>query len=668
MKTGMIIILSLIALSAGAQTRRDAPSKVEQQSGITVVGNGGDVVECGEDQPLLLLDVYEEIKLPTSEYKSLWYSQISGNADDKMKAVLQKIHKASPIQAQFISKALKQFETNVEWTTEELPDIKDSFEVVLPKNCYIRQLVVQERHNGISRFKINSILWKRLIKDADQEVAVKLHEAIYSEALDLGHENSIGTRALNGAYLTGGYPTGPSINHTRVKNGFTALHTSKEGDTFMRRASQIKSINGDGDNFCGVIFRTGTMIPCEDREYSYIPQYAPHRTMLRGKLIEGKHFNLTFNVTMVSMLTPEVEPAEDVKVEFDGQTYICQKQKIIRMRASDFKPFKGYTKNSKIESCIAKVPSGKLAAHLTQYLTNQSEHYEVTFLYDEDGKEVGIGFKSLDKKFWRIGFSMDDDYFISSYKENWASKIVEMTAERGSTFNRIRNQKYGEAVCEAFSDVKISLNTKPALVMQAALYNSEKCLINGLSLNAFERDEKGQLIAARTHNQALLPFFWGTAVFNSNVKFKDQKVIEGELARPAQGKYKGKMRWLIPGVRYEVVNGEALVKEFGRGATVLDNGNIQKTGTYMLSLPDNTDGINEAEVSDAIMTPGFEFLEGYLYKEATLPVCHLNKETEEFEIIRKQIPARTKLQSRLLKKPNAKNCYYIIEKPQTEKK
>lgn len=78
-----------------------------------------------------------------------------------------------------------------------MADIPDSGNIVIPKGCTIEQIANQSAplYADDPRYIIDQSLWSLL--DNQNRAGLILHEIIYREAIELGHDNSVSTRFLN---------------------------------------------------------------------------------------------------------------------------------------------------------------------------------------------------------------------------------------------------------------------------------------------------------------------------------------------------------------------------------------------------------------------------------------------------------------------------------------
>lgn len=159
------------------------------------VGNGGDVVICEGAAPILL-DYYEGGKLYKYQIndmpKLVWKKQIQ-HILKKLKVKSEKLNKQYNLMYKGIERRL------VFLDNAKLRDVKDSYEIHLPKNCEIKQIAIQRKDiDGIVKIHIDKDLWGKLSET--HKAGLILHEIIYEHFLSLGEKNSIKARRLN-SYL-----------------------------------------------------------------------------------------------------------------------------------------------------------------------------------------------------------------------------------------------------------------------------------------------------------------------------------------------------------------------------------------------------------------------------------------------------------------------------------
>lgn len=164
-----------------------------------VVGNGGYVLEChfNDVTKWLSYDLQEGMILNQLAPK---YSSAK-SYQEKANNILNRIQKLNPFRSKLYKEWLLKFENESQFLelNIDLVNIPDISVGVIPKNCQLRQAVVQisSPANGENRYLINSTLWRHL--DENQKAALVLHELIYREAIseENRHQNSIQVRKFN---------------------------------------------------------------------------------------------------------------------------------------------------------------------------------------------------------------------------------------------------------------------------------------------------------------------------------------------------------------------------------------------------------------------------------------------------------------------------------------
>lgn len=164
------------------------------------VGNGGDVLVCKSPDSTLptieLLDYYEARNFLGIQ-PNLGATELPVSA--KVELVLARLSQLDPAQAQMYSAFAKAFHEEARFVRGiTLVDVPDSQHIVVPGQCEIHQLVVQQRplFPEDRRYTVNQDLWEKM--SADQQAGVILHEVIYRRAIELKQTNSKGVRYFNG--------------------------------------------------------------------------------------------------------------------------------------------------------------------------------------------------------------------------------------------------------------------------------------------------------------------------------------------------------------------------------------------------------------------------------------------------------------------------------------
>ncbi len=167
-------------------------------------GNGGDVVICqypGQPETVELVDYYEgkantgkDIIFPEGQnYQeiALKIAQFSGMGNTRLRNGFQEF-------GDNIVNLINNFDKQIVFTTDELPDIPDHGELHIDEDfCKISQLAIQNANldDHTQFYTINKTIWDRL--DINQKAGLVLHEALYNQALYLKHKNSRKVRFLH---------------------------------------------------------------------------------------------------------------------------------------------------------------------------------------------------------------------------------------------------------------------------------------------------------------------------------------------------------------------------------------------------------------------------------------------------------------------------------------
>ena len=228
-------------------------------AGGSRAGNGGDVVYCPQssNRPLLQqLDFYE-----LSFYDG--QEAILGSPADaplvKVSYVINWIRQFSPIRADLYNERLQNFMSRVSWSQVPLVDIPDSQHIVLPANCEIRQLAIQDQVTYPVHYTIDKTLWDQM--DNTNKAGLILHEIVYEEALRNKHENSIDARSLVRFFVRKKLATDTAlwsfIKNLYDRNFKNSLELPfKNGDSGIFASTEITQFNDDyfydnNEYFCG---------------------------------------------------------------------------------------------------------------------------------------------------------------------------------------------------------------------------------------------------------------------------------------------------------------------------------------------------------------------------------------------------------------------------------
>ena len=177
------------------------------------VGNGGDAVVCYTDststtiKDVQLLDYFEATKVLTGMTPEL--GSITGPGDSyypMIEHVILRVQRQNPGLARQLKTYIDDFITQAKFLDDgALVDVNDSFHVVLPHNCQVKQIALQRtpRFPEESRYLIDESLFHQL--ELSSRAMLAIHEALYRIALEHGQVNSINVRYLN-AYLSSSRP------------------------------------------------------------------------------------------------------------------------------------------------------------------------------------------------------------------------------------------------------------------------------------------------------------------------------------------------------------------------------------------------------------------------------------------------------------------------------
>jgi hypothetical protein len=168
-------------------------------------GNGGDAIVCklpSGKVSVELLDYYEartQLKdLTTGQSLQLDFGAPGLSASEIVDLLISRIAAVSPMRAERYREQAQAFMAETSFLPDaDLTDIPDSQHVAVPKNCEIKQMVIQRKTPFAmqSRYTVDQTLWA-LLSEANKAGTI-LHEIIYREAIELGQSNSIPTRYFN---------------------------------------------------------------------------------------------------------------------------------------------------------------------------------------------------------------------------------------------------------------------------------------------------------------------------------------------------------------------------------------------------------------------------------------------------------------------------------------
>ena len=173
------------------------------------VGNGGDVIVCGDS--IELLDYYEARRFNLSVLASTSknYISIVGSILKDFERIDLKLARQYVLRSKEIINELE-FKSGV-----SLIDIPDSHHEFIPSKCKIEQIAIRRsslRPNS-KLFLINQGLWNRL--SATHKAGLILHEIIYEHFHYLGEKDSKKARYMNGLISSTKFKTDSFSNYLK---------------------------------------------------------------------------------------------------------------------------------------------------------------------------------------------------------------------------------------------------------------------------------------------------------------------------------------------------------------------------------------------------------------------------------------------------------------------
>lgn len=207
-----------------------ADNRISGSGGISIIGNGGDVVTCTNSTGSTsaeILDLYEA-KVLLGLSPSFGSDKIS--IEEQANNIVARVERVSPeMKTIFTAWIQTFFQETLFLSGVNLVDIPDSDHIVLPKDCKIQQIANQRIPNTPTekRYVISKDLWDLL--DQNNKTALVLHEIFYRYFIQMSHENSVGARLFN-AYI--------------ISNSFDTLDLSARLNLLVRIKLPIAFANG----------------------------------------------------------------------------------------------------------------------------------------------------------------------------------------------------------------------------------------------------------------------------------------------------------------------------------------------------------------------------------------------------------------------------------------
>ncbi|MCB0384741.1 MAG: hypothetical protein KDD43_05050 [Bdellovibrionales bacterium] len=163
------------------------------------VGNGGDAIICGDK--VSLLDYYEaqaRDKLEIGLENGKDHLAIADKTIDRLKRLNPQLHRQ-------YKRVLQKIEGRLRFIDKaNFRDVKDSFELAVPKGCLLEQMAIQREEGGIKLIHISKSLWDRLSQE--HRAGLVLHEIIYEHFVFLGETDSVKARKFNSLISSKTFP------------------------------------------------------------------------------------------------------------------------------------------------------------------------------------------------------------------------------------------------------------------------------------------------------------------------------------------------------------------------------------------------------------------------------------------------------------------------------
>lgn len=271
------------------------------------VGNGGDVLVCGDS--VELLDIYEA---RTKGYK---FKQLKEDTPLKMLQELlnTNLEKLQTIRTAKLLKYASTFYQEAKMLPNiHLNDVNDSGLVAIPRGCKLEQIVVQLAEYDImpdgQRYTVNLDLWNKL--NSFNQMALILHESIYREAIESRMNSSMVVRAMVGQILKN------KIDYDIF------LNLSKSFPAQYHMHSEVEYFDGviiiyGGKNFTLVTDQTGIKQLKLKGSGQYYFSHEDFKNDKMEKSVKADEFNFDYNTgELLSTYADSQEAGRIVEDEF----------------------------------------------------------------------------------------------------------------------------------------------------------------------------------------------------------------------------------------------------------------------------------------------------------------------------------------------------------------
>lgn len=187
------------------------------------VGGGGNSLRCriSGGKVTWSYDRYEAELLYQLSYK---LGSASLSYQDKVKLALKRMSDLEPNRAQYYTKLFEDFELQAKCLNATLNSVGDSWLIVKPESCELVQTIVQMKNpkTGEQVYWVDQKAWSELSED--DKAVLAMHEVIYNELIEYGHQNSISARIFNSRILSDDFTSKDEYRKFLGRNEIAAVY------------------------------------------------------------------------------------------------------------------------------------------------------------------------------------------------------------------------------------------------------------------------------------------------------------------------------------------------------------------------------------------------------------------------------------------------------------
>lgn len=234
------------------------------------VGNGGGVMLC--ETSAEALDYYEARTLRGIQID---LGPESSSVEQKISVAIARLDRLDTVRAAAYAEEAGRILREMNLNEGALPEINDRGQVYVPPHCQVVQAALQRKPHlpRDPRYVFNRPVWERL--DATQRAGLVLHEVIYRDALQRGHDDSVRARYFNSILSS------KEIEALDAKGYAALLRDSWLGEyvltkfyaptsTYMRFISESPMTLAEAEEFCSTVEGASKLWEQTDWAYEYM--------------------------------------------------------------------------------------------------------------------------------------------------------------------------------------------------------------------------------------------------------------------------------------------------------------------------------------------------------------------------------------------------------------